>query len=140
MFTSPDPDGHLTGRPLTIAEVGGGAVSFLIDGTATWASGLSGKHINLAVNHTGRNEWVSVCGTATVSKDRPTIERLWTAAAGAYFDGKDDPKISVLAVSVDGGEYWDAPGGGPVGRLISVVGAALGRGEAVGDHGKVSGG
>jgi general stress protein 26 len=140
-------DGHGTtsSRPLTVAEAHGGVLTFLVDAAAPWfgeveRSGVAAAadvHLTIA---NGRNDWISVRGRPAVSSDRTTIDRLWNPAAGAYFDGKDDPSIRALQVSVVDGSYWSAPGGGVLGRLASVVSAAIGREHALpgNDHGDVA--
>ena len=137
MFTTVDEAGRLTSRPLTVAEATRGSVVFLVDHTADWVRTSNfGASVNAAVSSGGRNDWASLTGTARLGTDRTVIDRLWSPAAGAYFDGKDDPRIAALELSIDSGEYWSAPGGGPIGRLLSIVGAAANR--EVGSHGEVS--
>lgn len=151
MLTTRSVTGALSSRPLTIAEVHGGVLTFLVDVAAPWfldildvtaaagvgAMDVSSREVNVAIS-TGRNDWVSVRGRPAVSADATTIDRLWSPAAAAHFDGRDDPGVRALQVSVIDGEYWSAPGGGAVGRLVSVIGAALGRDGAAGSaHGEV---
>ena len=131
--------GMMSSRPLTVAKVHGEKVSFLTDRRADWMGDVTAHpNVHLAVSASGRNDWVGVSGQASATSDATTIDELWNPAAGAYFDGKDDPNITVLTVDVSGGEYWSGPGGGPFGRLISVVGAAIGKGPGPGDHGPVT--
>ncbi len=171
MLTTIDDDHRLTSRPLTVAEVHGGVLTFLVDASSAWFGALerapeqpleqaldrtsldrrpdivsafdrpseSSAQVNLAIT-TGRNQWLSVRGRPAVSADPTTIDRLWNAAAGAFFDGREDPSIRALQVSLLDGEYWSAPGGGALGRLAAVVGAALGRDdEAPGTaHGEIA--
>ena len=131
--------GKASSRPLTIAKVDGDNVLFLVDRTAAWFGDVTaGTEVHVAVSASGRNDWVSLNGTAQPSTDRALIDDLWSAPAAAYFDGgKDDPNITVLGVRVGDGEYWSAPGGGPFGRLISMVSTAIGKGPS-GDHGAVN--
>ena len=130
--------GRASSRPLTVAKVDGEHLLFLVDRTANWFGDVGdGAEVHVAVSAAGRNDWVSLNGTVQVSIDRAVIDELWSAPAGAYFDGKDDPDITVLGVHVRDGEYWSAPGGGPFGRLLAVVSAAVGKGPS-GDHGTVN--
>jgi len=56
------------------------------------------------------NRYVSVSGTATLVRDRGTIERLWDQLYRAWFpQGVDDPELALLRVRVERAEYWDAP-------------------------------
>lgn len=134
--TTLDLDGALSSRPLTVADVHGGVLTFLVDASAEWFDAVDGvgvsetdspvDEVNVAIAN-GRNDWVSFRGRPAVSADRTTIDRLWSPAAAAYFESPDDPDIRALQVSLVAGEYWSAPGGGALGRLASVIGAALGR-------------
>ena len=130
--------GRASSRPLTVAKVDGEHLLFLVDRTASWFGDVAdGADVHVAVSAAGRNDWVSLNGVVRVSTDRAVIDDLWSAPAGAYFDGKDDPNITALGVDVRDGEYWSAPGGGPFGRLLALVSAAIGKGPS-GDHGSVN--
>jgi general stress protein 26 len=116
-------------RPLALAEQEEEMLRFLVPVTADWVAALEGEAgcpAGVTFSDPHKNVFVALQGTARVSADRGLVERLWNPAAGAYFDGKDDPAVRVLEVEVDSGEYWDAPGG-KVGQMISLVKAALGR-------------
>src|SRR4051794_2122678 len=131
-------DGRASSRPLTVAKVDGDSILFLVDRTAAWFDDVGdGTDVHVAVSAAGGNDWVSLNGTVHLSIDKAVINDLWSAPAGAYFEGKDDPNITVLGVNVRDGEYWSAPGGGPFGRLVALVSAAVGKGPA-GDHGAVT--
>lgn len=128
---------HLSSRPLTIAGLGGADLLFLVDGTAEWVSQLGPESPANAAVMTRRNDWVSVSGAVTVANDRDAIERLWSPAAGAYFEGVDDPRIRLLTMHMESGEYWCAPGNGPLGRLVALVSAAVGVEAGTGERGHV---
>ncbi|MEO5898540.1 MAG: pyridoxamine 5'-phosphate oxidase family protein [Ilumatobacteraceae bacterium] len=132
-------DGAPSSRPITVAKVDGDTLVFLVDRQAGWfADTAAGTPVHVAISASGRNDWVSLNGSAQPTSDRTLIDELWNPAAGAFFDGKDDPNIVVLGVAVTDGEYWSAPGGGPLGRLLTVVAAALGKKGSAGEHGSVS--
>ena len=112
MFVTMIGDEH-SSRPLTVAGVDGGRISFLVDRTTDWAEALDrpGTVVHVSIADVRKNVYLSLNGTATVRAERATIERLWNPGAAAFFDGKDDPIIGVLAFDASGGEFWDAPGG-----------------------------
>jgi general stress protein 26 len=133
-------DGRLSSRPLTVAGVGGATLLFLVDAEAHWVAALGpSDEVNASIS-TRRNDWVSVTGPATVAADDEAIARLWSPAAGAYFDGPTDARIRVLQVHMELGEYWSAPGTGPLGRLVSLVSAAIGADNEtlLGEHGQIA--
>lgn len=140
MVATQGTDGALASRPLTVAEVDGSRLRFLVDRSAPWAQTVRvGAAVNAALVDSGRNVWASLSGDGVLVDDRALVHRLWSRPAEAYFADADDPSIAVLELDVRDGEYWSAPGGGAVGRLVSMVGTALGRGERVNDHGPVRG-
>ncbi|MDQ6885840.1 MAG: pyridoxamine 5'-phosphate oxidase family protein [Gemmatimonadota bacterium] len=65
--------------------------------------------INLSFYRDGTREWVSVSGTAHISRDRSLIHRLyqkewkaWLGDEGGAEDGSpDDPRIGLILVDVD---------------------------------------
>ncbi len=43
-------------------------------------------------------------------RDRKKIEELWKPEFKMWFpEGKDDPEIALLKVSLEKAEYWDSP-------------------------------
>jgi general stress protein 26 len=128
-------DRRLTSRPLTVAGVGGATLMFLVDGEAHWVVALGpADEVNASIS-TRRHDWVSVTGPATVTADDEAIAQLWSPAAGAYFDGPSDPRIRVLQMHMEVGEYWSAPGTGPLGRLVAMVSGAIGAEGTAGERG-----
>jgi general stress protein 26 len=126
-----------TSRPLTVAGVDGGRVSFLVDRTTDWATAIGASTpVHLSVSDVRSNTYLSLQGRAEVTPDASEVERLWNPAAAAFFDGEDDPAVGVLHFDVGGGEYWDSPGG-RLGSAIAVVKAAV-TGDPAGEHGDVT--
>lgn len=54
--------------------------------------------------------FVSVSGTANVLDDRRRAYALWSRAAQAFWESKDDPNIRILKVRPAMAEFWDSPG------------------------------
>jgi general stress protein 26 len=52
--------------------------------------------------------YVSVYGKAEINDDRELMDKLWDPALSAWFDGKDDPGLSLLRVVVESAHFWDA--------------------------------
>lgn len=69
--------------------------------------------MNLAYYRDRTREWVSVSGTARLSKDRETIRRLYSADWRAWFGdeggerdgGPDDPRITLILVEAHSVTY-----------------------------------
>jgi general stress protein 26 len=123
--------GDLTARPLTVQELDGETVRFLVDSEAAWIGDVEGKPVLLALADPKGNAFASVTGQAITSSDPALIERLYNPAADVFFKGKDDPRIRVLEVRATSGEWWD----GPSGRIGNVL--ALAVAKATGDESKV---
>ena len=127
MLTTASVSGRLTSRPLTVAGVDDERLRFLVAADSPWLDDLGpSDQVNVGVVASGRNDWVSVSGRASSRAVPAEIEELWSPAASAYFDGPDDPRIAVLELAAEAGEFWDAPAGGPIGRAIELVRAKLG--------------
>ena len=85
--------------------------------------------VNVAYAKPDDNTYVSVSGTAEVSKDRAKIEELWNPILKAWFpDGLDDPSLCLLKINIDQAEYWESPSGTLV-QLFGFV-KALATGES----------
>jgi general stress protein 26 len=53
------------------------------------------------------NDFLSIAGTASVSRDQTMIDELWNRYAEAWFEGgRDDPAVALLCVHADSAEYW----------------------------------
>ncbi len=80
--------------------------------------------------------FVVVHGSASASDDRAKIKELWNAFDKAWWDGPDDPRIRLLAITPTKAEYWASPG-----KLIAyadmLVSAATGKKPSTGEHGSV---
>lgn len=65
--------------------------------------------VNVSYAEPKNNTYVSVSGTAETYHDQAKIDELWNPFYKAWFpDGKEDPNIRVLKVSVEQAEYWDS--------------------------------
>lgn len=68
-------------------------------------------------------EYLSIVGDAFIYDDKSTIEDKWSVFASAWFDGKEDPDVSVIRVTPSEVYYWDTKFGKFVTMLnfISVI-------------------
>lgn len=98
-----------------------------------------GSSVNLAYVNSEAHTYVSLSGRAELSQDRAKIHELWKPMHAAWFpQGKDDPEIMAIQVTVEEAEYWDAPSNAIV-RTYQLMKAAATRGESkVGEHEKLS--
>ncbi len=107
LVTTVSAEGHLVSRPLALQDrVFDGELWFFTPDPSTKTDEVrANPEVNVAVE--SNDDYVSLSGTATVSRDRTMIEALWNRHAEAWFEkGIDDPSVALLHVSVDTAEYW----------------------------------
>lgn len=75
------------------------------------------SRVQLYFQNNGSYEFLVVSGNATIHTDKNTIEKYWTNFANAWFDGKDDPRVSVISVQPVDSDYWDTQDG----KIISFI-------------------
>jgi general stress protein 26 len=109
MFTTRRPDGHLVSRAMQTQERRAHAdLWFVSDWHADKLDELAlDPHVNLAYYKDRTREWVSVSGTAIVSRDRDLVRGLYKPDWKAWFPdqgderdgGPDDPRITLILVT-----------------------------------------
>jgi general stress protein 26 len=140
MLVSLEEDGCLRSRPMQTLQITGKDLLFLTG----YQSGVSHEirhdsHVNVSYADESKKVFVSLSGRAYVSKDQALIEELWQEPFRAWFpEGKDDPNIAVLRVTVDHGEYWDTPSGPVVYALGLAKAMITGERAKPGDHEKIN--
>ena len=81
------------------------------------------SHVNVSLQ-SGDN-YLSIAGTASVTRDGALIDELWNPYAEAWFEqGRDDPAVALLKVHADSAEYWTVDSPKPI-ALIKTVKAIL---------------
>lgn len=87
----------------------------------------------------GRQDYLSVTGSARLVHDRAKMQQLWTPWVKVWFPrGLEDPDLALLAVEIESAEYWDSPSSA-VARLYGMAKAlATGDKDAIGENRKVS--
>jgi len=105
--------GGLRTRPMWVRRREGDAehlYCFTREDTGKIAELQLDQSVNLSFADKRAQEFVSVTGKADISRDPDLIHDLWDEAMLPWFsDGPDDPRIAVIRVRIDYGEYWDAP-------------------------------
>lgn len=86
------------------------------------------NQVYLLFQGSAHSDFLSVQGTATVSRDKEKIKELWEPIIKTWFTGGiDDPRITVIKVTPQDGYYWDNKHGNAVAGVKMLVGAALGK-------------
>jgi general stress protein 26 len=86
-----------------------------------------------------KQDYVSIRGKATIIRDQEKIDEYWTEMLRAWFpEGKNDPSIGLIKVSMETAEFWDSPSS-PIAYLYGYGKAALTgeRSKNLGDTGRV---
>jgi general stress protein 26 len=74
----------------------------------------------------GNNVWASATGTLEIHMDRAMIDHLWNPFVGAWFTGKDDPKMRLLRFDAGPAHVWDT-GNSIVTGVKMLMGADMGK-------------
>ena len=124
MMTTRRPDGHLRSRAMATQKHAPGADLWFVTSADTdkLRDLAFDPHLNLSYFRDSNQEWVSVSGVATLSRDRETIGRLyatdwrmWFPDRGDRRDGTaDDPRIVLIGVTIHAAEFLEATKSRPV--------------------------
>jgi general stress protein 26 len=108
MLTTRRTDGSMVSRPMAMQErVSEADLFFVTDGDTHKLDELEfDAHVNVSFYRDRTREWVSVSGTARISRDRELIRRLykpdWKAwfgdEGGEHDGGPGDPRLTLVLV------------------------------------------
>lgn len=117
MLTTRRPDGHLRSRPMATQKRADGADLWFVtaDGSGKLNDIARDPHVNLAYFKSSSMEWISVSGTAAVSRDRPTIEALYAPDWKMWFPDEGDPahgtardpRMALIGVTIAAAEFLE---------------------------------
>lgn len=115
IMTTRRADGRLVSRPMQTQDVDEAFDLWFVTSIETDKLDelAYDPHVNLAYYDPDTREWVSVSGTARVTRDRSTIERLWDESWRIFFGkvdeerdgGPHDPRLVLIEVDVDSVVY-----------------------------------
>lgn len=124
MLTTVDEEGDLHSRPMS----SNGEVD--TDGDVWFFTGISSHKVaeiesspkvNLSFADPDNQKYISISGSAQLVRDRAKIHELWKPEFKMWFpEGKDDPEIALLRVTLEKAEYWDSPSS-TIGYALSFV-------------------
>jgi len=117
MMTTRRSDGYLRSRPMANQKHAAGADLWFVtsEGTAKLDDIAHDAHINLSYFRESKMEWVSVSGTAVISRDRGIIRKLYASDWKAWFGNEgdprhgnpDDPRMVLIGVDVQMAEFLE---------------------------------
>ena len=86
------------------------------------------SNVHLLFQGSAYSDFLSIYGTASITKDKLVIKELWEPLLKTWFtEGIDDPRITAIKVEPQNGYYWDNKHGNAVAFAKTVVGAILGK-------------
>ena len=107
LLTTRATDGTLHSRPLAVLQDDfDGRIWFLVEEPSEKTREIADDP-RVNVSFASKKGWLSVAGTARVTRDDALIDELWGPSAQAWFEGgREDPAIAVIEVTADSAEYW----------------------------------
>jgi general stress protein 26 len=85
------------------------------------------NEMHLTFSNNSSSEYLSLYGTAQVYRDQKQIDEIYSAFDNTWFDGKDDPNITIIRFNPESGHYWDTKHGKVVQLAEILYGAVTGK-------------
>jgi general stress protein 26 len=143
MMTTRRADGHLQSRAMATQKRADGADLWFVttDGTQKLRDLAADAHVNLSYYKDRTREWVSVSGTAVVTRDRAKVHELYAADWKAWFPDegdprhgtKDDPRMVLIGVNVHAAVFLEVNKPQPVVLFEIVKGWVTGSDPDIGE-------
>lgn len=116
------------------------------DGTILFLSSSLSEHneniaksANVQLIYSNKNamEFLSIYGEAVILTNQELIEELYESTDDTWFDGKEDPSVTVIQIKPLTAQYWDTKDGAIVSALKMGYGAITGEKVDVGVSGQL---
>ena len=110
MLTTSAADGSMRSRPMATPDADfDGELWFFTRYHSGKSEEIQEKQkVNVSYAAPKTERFVSVSGTASLVRDPARIKDLWRGQYKEWFpEGKKDPELALLKVTVDRAEYWD---------------------------------
>ena len=143
MMTTRRADGHLESRAMANQKAAAGADLWFVttEGSAKLRDLAFDPHVNLSYYKDRTREWISVSGTAIVTRDRQKISELYAADWKMWFleEGDprhgtaDDPRMVLICVDVHAAVFLEVNKPQPVVLVEMVKGWATGQMPNIGE-------
>lgn len=124
MITTVEEDGTLHSRPMATQDIQEDTLWFFLNDDSRKAHAVV-RDARVNVSYVDSNTWVSVSGSASISRDQSKIDELWKEGLRAWFpEGKAEPHLALMKVQIQEAEYWDV-GSSSMVRLFGYLKAKL---------------
>jgi general stress protein 26 len=148
MMTTRRADGHLQSRAMATQKRAAGADLWFVtrEGMTKLRDLATDQHVNLSYYKDRTREWVSVSGTAQISRDRQKIAELWAPDWAIWFPDegdprhgtKDDPRMVLIGVDVHAAVFLEVDKPQPVVLFELVKGWVTGTEPELGTEHRIS--
>ena len=149
MMTTRRPDGHLESRAMATQKPASGADLWFVtlDHSPKIRSLEADPHVNLSYYKDRTREWISVTGTAVISRDRTKIHELYAPDWKIWFTEEgdprhgtpDDPRMALIGVNIHAATFLEVNKPQPVVLFEMVKGWLTGETPDLGEMHRVSG-
>ena len=139
LITRDDDANHA--RPMAIAEIEDNNTLWFVTSIGSPKVGELNRDDRVSVTLQSARKFVALSGTSALVHDPERIAALWKDTWKVWFpEGKSDPSIALIRVSVDDAEFWDNAGGKGIRYVFEAVKAVI-KGElpdpVPGAHGRI---
>jgi general stress protein 26 len=98
-------------RPMAVADVEGAHCVWFVTSVDSPKAEEIRTDPRVSATFQANRKFVALSGNAELVRDRAKIDALWKDVWKVWFpNGKDDPSIALIRVSVDDAELWDNAG------------------------------
>jgi general stress protein 26 len=129
VLTTVTVDGMFRGRPLLLLEIdAAGTLWFFTTASSQKVTDIErDPRVSVSLANSGRTRFVSLSGSARISRDTEKIRSLWKPLYRAWLPGgREDPELVLLSVVVRNARYWLVPSNALV-RALRMLVALLSR-------------
>jgi general stress protein 26 len=130
-FCTADKSGETGGtRPMSVQEVDEQGNLWFLSASDSHknASIAADPAVRLYFQGSKHAEFLSLSGTATITRDKAIIKKLWNFVLKTWFtEGEDDPRITAIKVTPTDAYYWDNKHGSAVAGAKMLIGAVVGK-------------
>jgi general stress protein 26 len=111
MLVTRTSEGAMRARPLSLSEEHDQQELYFATSVDSPKVGEIADEPTVLITLQDSKRYVSITGTATITRDRRLIDRLWREPWKVWFpSGKDDPALCLVVVRPTAAEYWDQSG------------------------------
>ncbi|MBO1074001.1 pyridoxamine 5'-phosphate oxidase family protein [Roseomonas marmotae] len=142
IMVTTDPEGHLRGRPMRAQkpDADGKTLWFFTRDDSPKVDEIEGNpRVLLGYSDTRSQDFVSISGQARVVRDKEMNKKLWTEDLRTWLpEGPEGEGVALIAVEIQGAEYWDAVSSNITFAFGYAKAAATGKPAHTAENAKVS--